>query len=193
MRTYAIARLGQESPVPGVSFIPLLQQRTLTISIDTKAADKNPTVGRLYHHLAILARPNALQQLYYYSRSLTCVKPFPSARESILTLLEPILGRGVATYSHAPPIDNNYTKAHALLFEKLSLDEFNQAKLEFTDSLNMLPSRTTLLGIGPILLGRMFHNLRFHSIDVMCLRTPHVYNPVYLLCRTINTVLICSC
>jgi hypothetical protein len=57
----------------------------------------------------------------------------------------------------------------------------------------LLPSRTTLLGIGPILVGRMFHNLHFHSIDVMCLRTPHVYNPVYLLCRTINTVLICSC
>ncbi|EOA85900.1 uncharacterized protein SETTUDRAFT_111057, partial [Exserohilum turcica Et28A] len=26
----------------------------------TKTADRNPTVGRLYHHLAILARPNAL-------------------------------------------------------------------------------------------------------------------------------------
>jgi hypothetical protein len=100
-------------------------------------------VGRLYHHLAILARPNALQQLYYYSRSLTCVKPFPSARESILTLLEPILGRGVATYSHALPIDNNYIKAHALLFEKLSLDEFNQAKLEFTSSLDNHIGRVT--------------------------------------------------
>ena len=39
----------------------------------SKAADKSPTVGRLYHHLAILARPNALQQLYYYTRSLSCV------------------------------------------------------------------------------------------------------------------------
>jgi hypothetical protein len=35
----------------------------------SKAADKSP-VGRLYHHLAILARPNAQQQLYYYTRSL---------------------------------------------------------------------------------------------------------------------------
>ncbi|KAI9759552.1 MAG: hypothetical protein M1840_003254 [Geoglossum simile] len=49
----------------------------------SKAADKSPTVGRLYHHLAILARPNVLQQLYYYTRSLSCVQPFPSARESI--------------------------------------------------------------------------------------------------------------
>jgi hypothetical protein len=110
---------------------------------DTKAADKNPTVGRLYHHLAILARPNALQQLYYYSRSLTCVKPFPSARESILTLLDPILGRAVATYSHALPIDTNYIKAHALLFEKMSLDEFKQAKTEFTNNLDNHIGRVT--------------------------------------------------
>ncbi|KAJ0363070.1 hypothetical protein COL26b_013102 [Colletotrichum chrysophilum] len=34
------------------------------------ASDKAPTTGRLYHHLAILARPNALQQLFYYSKSL---------------------------------------------------------------------------------------------------------------------------
>jgi hypothetical protein len=111
--------------------------------LDTKAADKNPTVGRLYHHLAILARPNALQQLYYYSRSLTCVKPFPSARESILTLLDPILGRAVATYSHALPIDTNYIKAHALLFDKLSLDEFKQATTEFTKNLDNHIGRVT--------------------------------------------------
>jgi hypothetical protein len=110
---------------------------------DTKAADKNPTVGRLYHHLAILARPNALQQLYYYSRSLTCVKPFPSARESILTLLHPILGRAVATYSHTLPIDTNYIKAHALLFEKMSLDDFKQAKTEFTKTLDNHIGRVT--------------------------------------------------
>ncbi|KAI1553823.1 EST1-DNA-bind domain containing protein, partial [Pyrenophora tritici-repentis] len=44
-----------------------------------KAADKNPTVGRLYHHLAILARPHMLLQMYYYSRSLASVKPFQNA------------------------------------------------------------------------------------------------------------------
>jgi hypothetical protein len=104
--------------------------------------------------LAILARPNALQQLYYYSRSLTCVKPLPSARESILTLLDPILGRAVATYSHALPIDTNYIKAHALLFERLSvtagadvaalsLDNFKQAMEEFTDNLDNHIGRVT--------------------------------------------------
>ncbi|KAL5119298.1 hypothetical protein ACEQ8H_002785 [Pleosporales sp. CAS-2024a] len=62
--------------------------------------------------------------------------PFPSARESILTLLDPILGRAVATYSHALPIDSNFIKAHALLFERLSLDELKQAKDDFTDNLD---------------------------------------------------------
>ncbi|KAF2184625.1 hypothetical protein K469DRAFT_578962, partial [Zopfia rhizophila CBS 207.26] len=35
----------------------------------SKAADKNPSVGRLCYHLVILARPNALQKLYDFARS----------------------------------------------------------------------------------------------------------------------------
>ncbi|KAH7197616.1 uncharacterized protein B0J16DRAFT_391352 [Fusarium flagelliforme] len=34
----------------------------------SKASDKSPITGRLYHHLAILARPNALEQLRYYTK-----------------------------------------------------------------------------------------------------------------------------
>lgn len=58
----------------------------------SKASDKAPTTGRLCHHLAILARPNAVKQLFYYTKSL-CVAtlPFKSARDSILTLFDPIL------------------------------------------------------------------------------------------------------
>lgn len=58
----------------------------------TKAADKYSSTGRLYHHLEILARPNALSQLYYFSRSLTCINPFPSAREYIFTLMDAVDG-----------------------------------------------------------------------------------------------------
>jgi hypothetical protein len=57
--------------------------------------------------------------------------------------LDPILGRAVATYSHALPIDTNYIKAHALLFEKLSLDDFNQAMTEFTSNLDNHIGRVT--------------------------------------------------
>jgi hypothetical protein len=111
-----------------------------------KAADKNPTVGRLYNHLAILARPNALQQMYYFSRSLTCVKPFWKARETILTLLDPILGRAGAIPVSAPPIDANFIKSHGLQFEEYPVPakergqspsiEFLKAKRKFTRNLD---------------------------------------------------------
>jgi hypothetical protein len=32
-----------------------------------KAADKSPDVGRIQHHLGVLARPNIIQQLFYYT------------------------------------------------------------------------------------------------------------------------------
>lgn len=51
-----------------------------------------PPTGRLHHHLAILARPNAAQQLFYYIKSLCVAIPFKSARDSILLLFNPILG-----------------------------------------------------------------------------------------------------
>ncbi|KAL2049789.1 hypothetical protein ABVK25_009884 [Lepraria finkii] len=47
-----------------------------------KAADKSPSVGRLYHHLAILARPHPLVELSLYVRALTCVSPFGRAGEA---------------------------------------------------------------------------------------------------------------
>ncbi|OAA65080.1 hypothetical protein LEL_10527 [Akanthomyces lecanii RCEF 1005] len=59
----------------------------------SKASDRSPEVGRLYHHLAILARPDALQQLYYYNKSLCVPAPFPSAWDSIMSLFKPILER----------------------------------------------------------------------------------------------------
>jgi hypothetical protein len=109
----------------------------------SKAADKSPDVGRLYHHLAILARPNALQQLYYYSRSLTCVVPFMSARESILTLLDPILGRSNASYAHSLPIDTSFIRAHGILFGRLSTDTFEESKEAFLGQLDNHIGRVT--------------------------------------------------
>jgi hypothetical protein len=89
----------------------------------SKAANKNPSIGRLYHHQAILARPNILQQLYYYARSLTCITLFPGARETILTLLDPILG-----CSNAPSIDKNFIQVHGVLFGKVSAEKFGDAQ-----------------------------------------------------------------
>lgn len=47
----------------------------------SEASDKAPTAGRLYHHLAILARPNALQQLFHYAKALYA--PVPSRTNTV--------------------------------------------------------------------------------------------------------------
>ncbi|KAK4623550.1 hypothetical protein CLAFUW4_05715 [Fulvia fulva] len=54
------------------------------------ASDRHPAIGRLYHHLGILERPS-LRKLCLYTKSLTCVIPFPNARDSLLTLCNPIV------------------------------------------------------------------------------------------------------
>ena len=64
-----------------------------------KAVDKSPGTGRLYHHLAILARGYALQQLALYCRSLLALTPYLSTRDSVLTLLEPTLARSLSVDS----------------------------------------------------------------------------------------------
>jgi hypothetical protein len=58
-----------------------------------KASDLNPWTGRLYHHLAILSRPNSMLQLFYYAKSLTVSFPFYPARQSTLTLLQAVVPR----------------------------------------------------------------------------------------------------
>jgi Est1 DNA/RNA binding domain len=59
-----------------------------------KAADKSLNVGRIQHHLAVLARPNIVQQLFYYSKTLISAIPFPNARESVMLLFNPFLANG---------------------------------------------------------------------------------------------------
>ena len=57
----------------------------------TKASDRSPSVERLYHHLAMLARPYTSNQLASQIRSLTCVLHSRSARDSIINLFTPKL------------------------------------------------------------------------------------------------------
>ena len=81
-----------------------------------KAADNSPRVGRLYHHLAILARPYSLEQLSLYIRALTCPIPFESARGSVMTLFNPILN-GKETFARRPTsLETILIKAHGVLF-----------------------------------------------------------------------------
>jgi hypothetical protein len=110
----------------------------------SKASDKAPTTGRLYHHLAILARPNALQQLFYYSKSLCVVVPFASARESILTLFEPVLNAENSQNQYRlPPLDTAFVKAHGQLFTNRDIEKFDATVDEFLGLLDNQIGRVT--------------------------------------------------
>ena len=98
----------------------------------TKASDKSPKVGifpelavlftdakevgRLYHHLAILAPSYTINQLSLYGRSLTCIIPFASAKGSIMTLFQPVLESQEGTYNRSAAIEKLFIKAHGLQF-----------------------------------------------------------------------------
>lgn len=91
----------------------------------SKAADKSPNVGRLYHHLAILAPPCTLQQLSFNTRSLTCVTPFESARGSIMTLFTSILIGKESAYHRSWSLETIFIKVHGMLFSGRPFEEFD--------------------------------------------------------------------
>ncbi|KAL2014991.1 hypothetical protein VTK56DRAFT_6550 [Thermocarpiscus australiensis] len=108
----------------------------------SRASDKAPTTGRLYHHLAILARPSALQQLYYYTKSLCVEVPFPSARESIMTLFDPIMSRAPnPRQARLPPTE--FVKAHGILFSSKQQEDLEPTVDGFFKLLDNHMNRST--------------------------------------------------
>ncbi|KAJ6439121.1 telomerase-binding protein EST1A [Purpureocillium lavendulum] len=99
----------------------------------SKASDKSPMAGRLYHHLAILAQPNALQQLYFYAKSLCVPIPFPSARESVMTLFDPLLN-GSAQRPHA--VDAAFVRVHGIFFSGKAKEQLESSMKEFLSLLD---------------------------------------------------------
>ncbi|KAL1974570.1 hypothetical protein VTN31DRAFT_4774 [Thermomyces dupontii] len=91
-----------------------------------QAADRNPGVGRLQHHLAVLSRPNILQQLFYYSKSLISIEPFTNARSSIQAVLfRPLLlPDGPPRIEHIPAPLVRFVTAHGILFTRGLMSAF---------------------------------------------------------------------
>ena len=81
-----------------------------------KVADKNPNLDRIQHHLAVLAWPDMLQQLFHYTKSLVGVCPFPNAGESILLLFDPLLDES-ELYGQ-PVAVSTFVASHRCLFKK---------------------------------------------------------------------------
>ena len=113
----------------------------------SKAADKSPNVGRLYHHLAILARPNTLQQQLLYTRSLTCVIPLGYARDSANNLFNSIkltLSIHLPSWSTpsfptegngAPSSSEIATRVNSTTISELESDVFSLESLYFSSAL----------------------------------------------------------
>ena len=100
----------------------------------SKATDKTPYVCRLFHHLAILARPNVLQQLLYYCKSLAVTQPFYQARESILTLFDPIFSPEHANKNHH--VGSGFIQLHGISFTHIDRKKLNDALFDYHDSLD---------------------------------------------------------
>ncbi|OBT83089.1 hypothetical protein VE02_08600 [Pseudogymnoascus sp. 03VT05] len=100
-----------------------------------KSANRSPITGRLYHHLAILARPDALPQLLYYGKSLAVPIPFTAARESIMTLFEPTLNP-VAGKRRFSAVITAIVRSHAIIFTGKSLDTFDETLGEIKSNLD---------------------------------------------------------
>ncbi|KAM3533734.1 hypothetical protein MY4038_003049 [Beauveria bassiana] len=96
-----------------------------------KASDRSPEVGMFYHHLAMLARPDALQQLYYYNKSLCVPYSFPIALNSIMTLFDPVLERSSRLNAH-----EIFIRVHAILFSGRKHDELDSTMAEFLGALD---------------------------------------------------------
>lgn len=105
-----------------------------------KGADKDPDQGRLYHHLAILARHSSLQQLSLYSKALTCVTPFESARSSIMTLFSPILN-AKDSYLRSIPFETMFIKVHGMLFSGTALENYDASLSRLMDLLDRYITR----------------------------------------------------
>ena len=95
-----------------------------------RAADKIPTTGRIYYHLAILARPCSIEQLSLYTKALTCLTSFESARESLITLFNPILYNQDPVSRRSSSFESVFVRAHGILFTSRPsdpLDRFDKA------------------------------------------------------------------
>jgi hypothetical protein len=109
-----------------------------------KAADRSPETGRIQHHLAVLARPNIVCQLFYYSKALVAVTPFLNARDSIMLLFNPLLEASTTanreqkeeTLSKYARFDSSLVTAAGILFTKGSIKDYNRHMAQFASELD---------------------------------------------------------
>ena len=91
-----------------------------------KAAEENPGVGRLHHHLAVLARQDSVLQLNLYMRAMTCTGPFDSDEGNVTMSFDPKLRGEKSPPFRSFQVETPFVKAHGLLFLRQSTTGFLQ-------------------------------------------------------------------
>lgn len=122
----------------------------------TKAADVNPDVGRIQYHLAILARPHLLQQLFYYTKSLVSVRSFAGTRQRIQDLFHSLSDNR----SPDPELLRAFVAAHGALFNQ-NADSFLLLSVKF---LSRLDKYITRIGPGIRMQGVYIASCNFAAV-----------------------------
>ncbi|KXG51315.1 DNA/RNA-binding domain, Est1-type [Penicillium griseofulvum] len=76
--------------------------------------------GRIQHHLAVLAYPDLLQQLFHYTKALISVRAFPAASDSIIKLVIPLIN----VHRQKGNLTASFVNTHAALLMQDPVDEF---------------------------------------------------------------------
>ncbi|KXT12825.1 hypothetical protein AC579_7602 [Pseudocercospora musae] len=106
----------------------------------TMASDRHPAIGRLYHHLGILERPS-LRKFCFYAKSLTCVIPFPNARDSLSTLCGPIVQDDQTIQSSRQSAEARIVTFHALLYTGRDQELIDDVGRDALDLLHQQPNK----------------------------------------------------
>ncbi|KAK5188818.1 hypothetical protein LTR72_011402 [Exophiala xenobiotica] len=107
-----------------------------------RAADRSPNTGRIQHHLAVLARPNVVRQLFYYTKALISGIPFVNARDSIMLLFTPFLEKFEVTSQKHPKMETSLVTAAGILFTRGSIHDYCGHMIQFVSELDGTINRT---------------------------------------------------
>jgi hypothetical protein len=93
--------------------------------------------------LAVLARPNIVLQLFYYSKALVSVIPFSNTRESIMLLFNPFLEDSEIASLRYPLVESALVKAHGILFTHGTISDYVSLMDQFCSVLDNHIGRVT--------------------------------------------------
>jgi hypothetical protein len=101
----------------------------------SKAVDKTPYIGRLYHRLATSATPNSPEQLFYHCKSLGVTNPFHPARESISAFFLPIFSTENVT-PESSLANTRFIQLHDINITKVHPERDSETLSDYLDVLD---------------------------------------------------------